>query len=150
MSACGGSPDNTIDITYDYCAPLVIAPAVEATAAERASVAEAIAMWNALGMTSLSIESEDALLADAPRVPIHFREAAPAFYGLYEDELGELVINNGFTNDRSRTITIAHELGHVFGLIHVEAHPSVMNPANLNTEPNAADAASLRALATCD
>ena len=45
----------------------------------------------------------------------------------------------------AQAVTIAHEIGHAFGLAHVPAgeRASVMNPGNLNIEPNADDAATL-------
>src|SRR5688572_627513 len=101
-------------------------------------------MWNELGLTKLTTETT----SDAPRVPVYFREAALVFFGLYEDELGEVIINRKISGERERTITVAHELGHVFGLSHVEVEErlSVMNKANLKEAPNATDANALRAL----
>ena len=45
----------------------------------------------------------------------------------------------------AQAVTIAHEIGHAFGLAHVPSgeRASVMNPGNLNVEPNAADVATL-------
>lgn len=154
LGACGGPVDTTIDITYAYCSPIVVVPAEDASAEERAGVAAGVAMWNALGLTRLSVERADLSLNDAPRVPVVFKDAAIAFYGLYEDEVGAVLINRGLKDERARAITVAHELGHVFGLVHVdvEVRSSVMNPANLSIAPNDSDALALRALAgaPCD
>ena len=45
-------------------------------------------------------------------------------------------------------ITIAHEIGHSFGLVHIptDVRPSLMNPANLTVLPTAADVATLAGL----
>ena len=48
-------------------------------------------------------------------------------------------------------VTIAHEIGHAFGLVHVSDRPSVMNVGNLVVEPNTGDVTALVALwSTCD
>ena len=51
-------------------------------------------------------------------------------------------------DDRQRAVTIAHEIGHAFGLLHVSVDDdaSVMNDGNLVTEPNGFDVDALRSL----
>ena len=75
-------------------------------------------------------------------------DAAEFFHGLYDDEHGVVYINRALSDDHQRTVTVAHELGHAFGLLHIDrdARVSVMNPNNLSVEPNDGDAAELVAL----
>lgn len=77
---------------------------------------------------------------------VRFDEAAPPFHGLYDDSEGVIYINRGIIDERTLSIVIAHELGHAFGLLHVDDRESVMNPGNLDTPPNAADQAAIEAL----
>jgi hypothetical protein len=57
------------------------------------------------------------------------------------------MINRAITDRATIAIVIAHELGHVFGLAHVEAvtRISLMNPGNVTTPPTAADQLTLEA-----
>ena len=68
-------------------------------------------------------------------------------HGVYEDEVGVVFVNTDLTDPDARTITIAHELGHAFGLWHVAAseRPSIMNPGNLQVLPTVDDQAALAA-----
>jgi hypothetical protein len=102
-------------------------------------------MWAALGIDQLA-RGEPA--AGEQEVSIVFQEAAEMFHGLYDDEHGVVYINLKLTDDHQRAVTLAHELGHSLGLLHVDpaARVSVMNPANLVVEPNAGDADELVAL----
>jgi hypothetical protein len=145
LSACGKEDDPTLEIVYDPCQALVIAPAPDTTDAERARIVEATRMWNELAKTQLAVAGRDEVPPD-PHVPINFESAALAFFGVYDDESGCVSINRDITDEREQAITVAHELGHAFGLLHVEKRASVMNKANLKTLPNAGDLAALTAV----
>jgi hypothetical protein len=141
LAAACAEPDPTIDVRFDPCAALVLVPAADATAAELASIDDAIAMWNAAAGTQLTRTPAPGVAA----VPIGFEPAALAFLGVYDDESGVILVNRNLTDRRERAITIAHELGHAFGLWHVprDVRPSVMNAPNVTTAPTPADAAAL-------
>ncbi|MDB4955358.1 MAG: hypothetical protein JWO36_2927 [Myxococcales bacterium] len=79
----------------------------------------------------------------APTLGIAFRSAPVVDMGFYDDTTGTIFVNLDLVDPRQRTITIAHELGHAFGLLHVTDRPSVMNPANLTIAPNDADLAAV-------
>lgn len=144
-AACTGPADDQhLDIVFDVCGPIaVMAP--EASSDEVASIEAAVALWRdrGVGMAAFTTAA-----GDSPAVEIRFAAAAAAFHGVYEDELGVILVNDGFADDQARTITIAHELGHAFGLWHVGAdeRSSVMNPGNLSTVPNALDGEALETL----
>ena len=82
----------------------------------------------------------DAAATGAPGLPIHFQNAAPPFHGFYDAPSGQVFINTDLSG-APLTITIAHEIGHAFGLVHIPAdqRSSVMNPNNLVVEPTAED-----------
>ena len=142
-AACGVNADETIDIAYDACAPLALLAADDASEDERTSVRDAAAMWNAHGRTQLFMFGDDGVPADVPVVPIRFERAAIAFLGIYEDEVGEIIVNRELHDPGERAIVIAHEVGHAFGLQHVERGRSVMNQGNLTIAPTAEDQAAL-------
>lgn len=130
MAGCGSQAPA---ITFDPCEP------VRVSAAD--GVEDAIAMWRAQGVTPFEI-------TDPVDVRIELAPGAPAFYGFYDDTTATVFINTSIADAHQRAVTIAHELGHVLGLVHVprEERASVMNPGNLTVEPTAADA---EALGTC-
>jgi hypothetical protein len=141
LGGCAGMNepgDTKLDITFDPCDPLVIEPAADVTDDELASIEDAIEMWNVLLGGRITLDD----LPDAQRLPIGFEDAPGAFYGVYEDEQGVILINRRLEDDRERSITIAHELGHAFGMFHVDRDvaTSVMNTANLTVEPQPFDA----------
>jgi len=132
-----------MNITFDPCRPLVLVPAADATPDELASLDDAAAMWGQVGL-GLAGRAE---VAGAQHLPVRFEKAAAAFHGIYLDETGELVVNRAMTDRKQRAITIAHELGHAYGLWHVAAavRKSVMNKGNLATVPLHSDAAAIGA-----
>jgi hypothetical protein len=146
VGGCASAPqDTTLDIVNDVCEPTAVIAPSDASDGELASIDEALAMWSALGFDQL----ERAAPADGEQaVSIVFQEAAEMFHGLYDDEHGVVYINSKLTDDHQRAVTVAHELGHSLGLVHVDpgARISVMNPANLVVEPNGGDAEELVAL----
>ena len=88
---------------------------------------------------------------DAQRLPISFEKAMPAFYGVYRDDEGAIVINRLLVEPRARAVVIAHELGHAFGLWHQEARRSVMRAGNTELPPSPGDAVLVEALwGACD
>lgn len=128
-------------ILYNPCDDVVIDVGDGTTSAELSSIDEALAMWAAVGLGTLTREP----VPGAQRIPLWFDEAAPFFYGVYQPAIGDVVINRALSNQRDRSITIAHELGHAFGLLHVDGdiRSSVMNAGNLTVAPTAEDVAAL-------
>ena len=143
----GGSQDTTLEIVNDVCEPTTIIAPADATDEQLASIDGAIAMWTHLGFEHIA-RGDGTSLGDGQQIPIVFDDAAAFFHGLYDDENGVVYINRTLSDDSQRAITVAHELGHAFGLWHVDrsARSSVMNPNNLAVEPNDGDAAELVAL----
>lgn len=144
-SACAAfdEPGDThIDIVVDPCEPVVLVPAEGTRPEELAGIAQAAGLWNDLVGSRFTLEPT----AGAPSLPIEFREAPLAFYGVYEDERGLVLVNRNLTDPQARAITIAHELGHAMGLFHDNAEPCVMNETNLTVPPQAYDATALERL----
>ena len=143
LFACGTSTDPPIATTFDVCLPIVV-DAPEATEDELASLDDAMAMWRDHGVAGLSRAASS---SDA-HVVLRFQSAAANFHGLYDDAAGVIYVNTALTDRRARAITIAHELGHSFGLFHIarDERESVMNPANLSVAPDAADTAAVQAI----
>jgi hypothetical protein len=145
--ACGGNDPSTASaVAHDPCAPLAI-HAPGATVAEQAGIADALELWRARGVTAFT--------ADPPADPsalitIDFESATDTFHGLYEPDEASVLINLDLTTAAARgplAIVIAHELGHAFGLVHIDpaVRVSLMNAGNVVTPPTDADQ---RALAT--
>ncbi|HVR00521.1 MAG TPA: matrixin family metalloprotease [Polyangia bacterium] len=78
-------------------------------------------------------------------VPLHFQAAAPPSHGFFDPARGEIFVNVDL-GARPLAVTIAHELGHAFGLVHVTDRASVMTAGNLDVQPNVGDVAALAKL----
>lgn len=140
LPACASEGDGRIDTVFSPCDPIALAIVGTDDVARDASVDDAVAMWNRVGATLTRV-------AEAPaHLPIHFEAAAGNFHGVYEDEAGAIYVNLELTDPHERAVTIAHELGHAFGLVHQERADSVMRRANVVVEPGEADGEALRAL----
>lgn len=148
----GCAPDaGPIETVFDPCAPLHVDVERDARAEERASVRAGLAMWNEATASALALAPDAD--AETARVPLHFDPAGSAFHGYYDDENGIVYINERIQDDRARTITVAHELGHVFGLLHVDSdeRPSLMNEGNTTVTLQPGDVDTLAALwGTCE
>lgn len=143
VAACG-APNEAIVTVYSPCAQVTVAPAEGTTADQTQSVARAIELWNALGLTRLTLEAS----AANATIPVTFQDGPAPFYGLYQDEAGDVVINQKVEDPATATVVIAHELGHAMGLVHVDPYErkSVMNLGNLAQGPTAEDGAALSLL----
>jgi hypothetical protein len=144
LVACDGPDDDVIDVRFDVCEALVL-DASGATAAQRGGVAEAIALWQERGVGTMSMEP----LAGAATLPVVFEQANPVFRGYYDDEVGIVYVNASLdATPEARAIAIAHELGHAFGLFHVDEgeRASLMNPHNLTIPPTEEDARQIERL----
>jgi len=131
-------------VLFDPCGPVALVTDPGLTAAQSAGLAAGLALWNARANTRLSLASADAGAGagDPPAggLPIHFQDAAPPFHGLYDAPRGQVFINTDLAGE-ALAVTIAHEVGHAFGLVHISAdqRSSVMNPNNLVVEPTLED-----------
>jgi len=137
LAACGGTSDGELARTYDPCAPIAVS--VDGSTDEASGVAGGLALWRDGGVTGFDAGGGDALV-------IRFQSAAPAFHGFYDDTSGVVYINHDVTDPGELAIVVAHELGHAFGLLHVQDRVSLMNPGNLATPPTDDDRAALVAL----
>jgi len=143
--ACNTPTDDTIDVTHDVCAPVAIS-AANADLAQLSGIAGAMALWAARGASTLALATPSA-------IEVRFEPAAPAFHGQYDDQASVVYINRTIDDPAALSIVIAHELGHAFGLRHVDRseRASLMNPGNLATPPSDADRRELEALwGPCD
>ncbi len=142
VSLFGCAPtDHTIDIVHDPCEPLVLHPSADATEAERDSISAAMTLWREKAAARLTMDE----VPGAMHLEIRFESAALAFYGLYDDEAGIIFVNSELEDPDDRAVTITHEIGHSFGLVHVDRgeRSSVMNPANLDVLPTPEDVEAL-------
>ena len=126
--------------------PVTLVPDTTATEAQLAGVAAGAALWNSSAASDL-LPGSAAGGGNGPALPIHFQVAGAPFHGLYDAPSGQIYINDDLTGE-ALAITIAHEVGHSFGLVHVSSdeRASLMNPANLTVLPTAADVATLAGL----
>jgi len=136
FTGCGQS-DPLIDQQFDICGPIGL-DLGGATPAQRSGVVAAIGYWRGRNVDLLA----DHPIDGAPTIPIVFQPANSIYRGYYDDEAAIIYINEDLDSDPgARAITIAHELGHAFGLHHVPAdeRDSLMNPHNLTIGPTLED-----------
>jgi hypothetical protein len=146
-AGCGGSSSSepTVGaVRLDPCRPVAVVLDADVSAEREAGVRAAMDLWNVAAGTRLDLggaaaaPAVDADGAAPPTLPVRFETAAAPSHGFFDPVRGEVLINDDLVA-RALAVTIAHELGHAFGLVHVNGRPSVMNPGNLDVEPNAAD-----------
>jgi len=140
-AACSEDPSATAPFAHvvDACAPIALT--TTATGAELASVAQATALWTAVGVTGPGEPGATATISVA------FVPSTPGVFGFYDDADLTLEISDALSDDQ-RAIVIAHELGHAVGLLHVPPSERVwvMNAGNLAIVPTAADRLAVAAL----
>lgn len=129
------SNDDVIDIVYDPCGAIELRAAPDTLAEELVAIDEAIAFWE--DVANVRISRVPAL--DDQVIDVRFEDAALLFRGLYDDEMGDVIVNRQLSNPKDRAVTVAHELGHALGLPHIDSRDSVMNSGNLHILPLAAD-----------
>jgi len=139
-------PASGAAVKFDPCAPVTLVLDATATDVQLAGVTAGAALWNTSAASDL-LPASAASGGDGPTLPIHFQVAGAPFHGLYDAPSGQVYINDDLSGDEL-AITIAHEIGHSFGLVHIpsDERSSLMNPANLTVLPTAADVATLAAL----
>jgi hypothetical protein len=141
LAACATDEAPTaIERTHDACAALALV-ATEPSEVQSRGMDGAQELWRDRGAPALGLRAGATL-------EVRFQDAGGPFFGLYDDHESVIYINNSIANERTLSIVIAHELGHAFGLLHVEPDDrvSVMNPGNLDTPPNADDQRAIEAL----
>jgi hypothetical protein len=145
--AAGEAPSGPA-VTFNPCASVTLAPDANATAVELAGIAAAVALWNQSAASALAMTNPaNADGAPAPTLPIHFQTAAAPIHGLYDAPDGQVFINDDLSG-AELAITLAHEIGHSFGLVHIppDVRPSLMNPGNLTVSITPEDIATLAGL----
>jgi hypothetical protein len=147
MIGCAQDPSATgTAVKFDPCAPVTLVPDATATDVQLQGLAAGAALWNASASTDL-VPATVGGGSGGPTLPVHFQAAAAPFHGLYDPSGGQVFINDDLTGEEL-AITIAHEIGHSFGLVHIPTaeRASLMNPANLTVLPTAADVSTLAGL----
>jgi hypothetical protein len=160
LAACGGGGGAAV--VYDPCRPLAldvggsasssasVSASSSASTTEVASVAAqtvpaAIALWNegSDGETHLVRSSTfgEVLL-------VRPESGSPVIDGDYDPTQGAVDLNLDLGDSRARAIVLAHEIGHAYGLSHVDpaVRASVMNPGNTTVPPGPGDTDALIAL----
>jgi hypothetical protein len=133
-AGCSGDQDESIDIVHDVCAPpRLMAPT--ATEVQALGIDLSTQLWRARGVPQLGLGATESI------IEVRFEGSSSPSFGYYDDETGVIYINAQISDPSVLSIVIAHELGHAFGLLHVERddRASLMNPGNIATPPTEAD-----------
>jgi len=164
LVGCADDTASGTGLTFDACAPLDIGLVAAPTGVQAQGVTDALSMWNqaaATALVSTTVADPIASTGDVPtpistaqvstampRVPLVFQVAAPPFHGLYDNQAGQIFINQDLSTVDPLRITIAHEIGHAFGLVHIspDVRPSLMNPGNTTVGITPDDVAALAAI----
>lgn len=137
LSACATNQD--VETTFDPCSPIAIA--VDSAHAEDVdAVTAALDAWGrvlpvqATATTGAPVSGE---------LAVRFLDGEQPVRGIYWDAIGVVEISRDMLAPSTYSVAVAHELGHAFGLVHVDAgeRPSVMNVGNTTIEPTPEDAA---------
>lgn len=109
------------------------------------SVKDAVLGWNDIVPTQVTVRQGE---LDEAALAVYFESGDAFFRALYLDESGEILIGRDKLAPEHLAIALAHEIGHAFGLAHVEKEErlSVMNSGNLEIWPGEIEAEDLRAL----
>jgi hypothetical protein len=150
VAACSGTDPSTSYVAHDPCAALMVRSGA-ATTAQQDGITDALALWRGLGVSAFDQAAAGAPIDPPPAaavIEIRFDDAGATFHGVYDPESESVLINRDLLDRTELAIVIAHELGHVFGLVHVApaTRVSLMNPGNLTTAPTEADQRALQAL----
>jgi hypothetical protein len=147
LAAC--SANDEVETTFDPCSPLTIAVTSDYPE-DLAAVEEAMASWARV------VPANDVTLTTEPPtnglLSVRFLSGQRAMRGNYFDAIGVIEISRDMLAPETHPIALAHELGHSFGLLHVDGseRKSVMNVGNTTIAPTAEDAAEVMALwASC-
>jgi hypothetical protein len=140
LGGCSAGPEAGDGIVFDPCAPTLLSLPTDSSQAQRDSATAALALWQTAGGPPLGVLPAGHDSAPQQVLPVGFQAAAPLFYGLYRPTQGDILINSELVQPQALAITIAHEIGHAFGLAHVTDHNSLMNPGNLKIPPGADEA----------
>lgn len=143
LAAACAPPNTSLQMVYDPCGGLGVRAAEDTTAPELEGVTAGLDLWNATSLVHLQLDGA------STSVPLRFADAPDAIRGVYDDRVGEVVINQRLApTPDPLAVTVAHELGHAMGLLHVplSERVSVMNPGNVTAAPTRDDVAALDAV----
>lgn len=129
-SSCDQDPQH-FWMVFDPCDPLVLVPQ-GASPAQLDSIERGIELWKDVADVRVGLSGP----ADARRLPIELVETE-WYMGHFDDQAGKIEIATRVTDPAAFAVVLAHELGHAFGLYHVEPDErvSVMNTGNVSTPP---------------
>lgn len=112
---------------------------------------DALALWAGHGLAAMTMTTAAAGADPSETISVRFADAAETFHGQYDPDAAAIYINRDLatgTTPDALAIVIAHELGHVYGLVHIDPDQrvSLMNAGNLTTPPTDGDQRALEVL----